>query len=184
MGCIDIWNRQYFGSSGLNISFTINGQFVNSVESIVPALRYDTSMQQCCLVDTSHNGSVDTLFAVSPTRKLTITERATGQVLYNQTWPAYEPNIQETNMNSNDLHLYHSICILILCALACRYHYCSSEYSFKINIGVCSHFLSGSHYIYMFRTDTQPTRLRNQMPVALRDIRLRNGASRCATRQH
>jgi len=39
---------------------------VNSVESIVPALGHDTS-NNAVLVDTSHNGSVDILFAVSPT---------------------------------------------------------------------------------------------------------------------
>ena len=49
------------------------------------------------LFDTSHNGSVDILFAVSPSQKLTITVQETGEVIYNQTWPAYEPNIQETN---------------------------------------------------------------------------------------
>ena len=43
LGCTKIWNKQYFGSSGLNQSFTINGQLVNSVESIVPALGYNAS---------------------------------------------------------------------------------------------------------------------------------------------
>ena len=117
MGCIEIWNDNYFGSSGLNISFTINGQLVNSVESIVPALGYNAS-SNAVLFDTTDSNSVDILFAVSPSRILLITERATGQVIYNQTWPAYEPNIQENNMNSNELRLYHSICILIFCALA------------------------------------------------------------------
>ena len=46
LGCIDSWNGQCFGSSGLNISSTINGQLVNSVESIVPARH----KQQCCFV--------------------------------------------------------------------------------------------------------------------------------------
>ena len=82
-------NINYFGSSGLNISFTINGQLVNSVESIVPALGYDASSNAVLLV-TSNNDSVDMLFAVSPSRKLTITVQATRQVIYNQTWPACE----------------------------------------------------------------------------------------------
>ena len=102
IGCIAIWNENYFEPSGLNISFTINGQLVNSVESIVPALGYNAS-SNAVLLDTSGNGYVDILFAVSPSRILSITERATGQVLYNQTWPAYEPNIQENNINSNEL---------------------------------------------------------------------------------
>ena len=57
LGCIDIWNINYFGSSGLNISFTINGQLVNSVGSIVPAPGYDASSNAVLLV-TSNNGSV------------------------------------------------------------------------------------------------------------------------------
>ena len=116
LGCIDIWNINYFGSMGLNKSFTINGRLVNSVESIVPALGYDAS-SNAVLFDTSDNSPVDILFSVSPSRLLTITMRATGQVIYNQTWPAYEPNIQDMNMNSKELHLYYSISILISCAL-------------------------------------------------------------------
>ena len=117
LGCIQIWNDQFFGSMGLNESFTINGYLVNSVESIVPALGYNAS-SNAVLYDTSSNcGSVDIRFAVNPSRILTITVRGTGVVIYNQTWPAYEPNIQDINMNSNELHLHHSICILILCAL-------------------------------------------------------------------
>ena len=50
LGSIDIWNINYFGSSGLNISFTINGQLVNSVESIVPAPGYDASSNAVLLV--------------------------------------------------------------------------------------------------------------------------------------
>ena len=115
MGCIEIWNVNYFGPGGIN--FTINGQLVNSVESIVPALGYNAS-SNAVLFDTTDSNSVDILFAVSPSRILSITVRATGQVIYNQTWPTYEPNIQENNMNSNELRLYHSICILIFCALA------------------------------------------------------------------
>ena len=117
LGCIQIWNDQFFGSMGLNESFTINGYLVNSVESIVPALGYNAS-SNAVLYDTSSNcGSVDIRFAVNPSQILTITVRGTGVVIYNQTWPAYEPNIQDINMNSNELHFHHSICILILCAL-------------------------------------------------------------------
>ena len=72
------------------------------------------------LYDTGNNsGSGNIRFAVNPSRILIITVQRTGEAIYNQTWPAYEPNIQETNTNSNELRLYHSICILIiLCVLA------------------------------------------------------------------
>ena len=102
LGCIDIWNGQYFGPLGLNKSFTINGHLVNSVESIVPALGYDAS-SNAVLHDTSDDGSVDIRFAVNPSRLLTIKLRETGQIIFSQPWPTYGPSIQEINKNSDEL---------------------------------------------------------------------------------
>ena len=100
LGCIDIWNENYFGL--MNKSFTINGHLVNSVESIVPALGYDAS-SNAVLYDTSDDGSVDIRFAVNPSRLLTIKLRETGQIIFSQPWPTYGPSIQEINKNSDEL---------------------------------------------------------------------------------
>ena len=53
LGCIEIWNINYFEPVG-GRNFTINGTVVNlkNVESIVPALGYDAS-SNAVLIDTS-----------------------------------------------------------------------------------------------------------------------------------
>lgn len=115
LGCIQIWNNQFFGPSGLNESFTINGHLVNSVESVVPALGYNASSNAVLYNTANNSGSVDIRFAVNQSRLLTITVHRTGEIIYNETWPAYEPDM---SLNSNELRLYHSICMLILYTLA------------------------------------------------------------------
>ena len=109
-GCIEIWDDNYFSPAGLNKSFTINGMLVDSVESMVPALGYN-ARSNAVLIDTTNDGSVDILFAVNPSRILTITIRATGQVVFRNPWPVYVQQV------SSELQLYQSTFMLVLCVL-------------------------------------------------------------------